>query len=212
VSTDRVKPGAISTYEDLAKPEWKGKVCTRSGKHEYNVGFLAAMIAEKGEAAAEQWARGVKANLARKPLGGDRDQAKAIKDGVCDVALMNTYYMGLMSTNEKEPEQKEWAKATKIVFPTFAGKGTQVNVSAAGITKHAKNKDNAVKLLEFLSSDLAQKMYAEINYEYPVKPGAEIAPLVKSWGTFQPQEINLETVAKNWGLASKIMDKVDFDG
>jgi len=212
VSKDRVKPGAISTYEDLAKPEWKGKVCSRSGKHEYNVALLAAMIAQNGETVAEQWARGVKANLARKPLGGDRDQAKAIKDGVCDVALMNTYYMGLMQTNDKQPEQKEWANAVTIVFPTFGGKGTQVNVSAAGITKYAKNKDNAVKLLEFLSGDMAQKMYAEVNFEYPVKPGAEIAPLVKSWGSFQPQEINLETVARNWSLASKIMDKVDFDG
>jgi len=212
VSKDRVKDGAIKTYEDLAKPEWKGKVCTRSGKHEYNVALLAAMIAQNGEAAAENWARGVKANLARKPLGGDRDQAKAIKDGVCDVALMNTYYMGLMTTNDKEPEQKEWANAVKIVFPTFGGKGTQVNVSAAGVTKYAKNKDNAVKLLEFLSNDMAQKMYAEVNFEYPVKPGAEVAPLVKSWGSFQPQEINLETIAKNWPLASKIMDKVDFDG
>ncbi len=211
VSKDRVKPGAIKTYEDLAKPEWKGKICTRSGKHEYNVGLLAAMIAEKGEKAAEDWARGVKANLARKPQGNDRVQVKAIKDGVCDVAIVNTYYMGLMQTNDKEPEQKEWANAVNLVFPTFDGKGTHVNVSAAGITKYSKNKDNAVKLLEFLASDLAQKMYAETNFEYPVKPGAEISPLVKSWGSFTAQEINLETVAKNWGLASKIMDRVDFD-
>ena len=212
VSKDRVKPGAIKTYEDLAKPEWKGKICTRSGKHEYNVALLAAMIVENGEAAAEEWARGVKANLARKPQGNDRVQVKAIKDGVCDVAIVNTYYMGLMQTNDKEPEQKEWANAANIVFPTFGGNGTQVNISAAGITKHAKNKDNAVKLLEFLSGDLAQKMYAEVNYEYPVKPGAEINPLVKSWGSFQPQEVSLEAVARNMALATKIMDKVDFDG
>ncbi len=211
IAKDRVMPGAIKTYEDLAKPEWKGKICTRSGKHEYNVGLLAAMIAEKGETAAEDWARGVKANLARKPQGNDRVQVKAIKDGVCDVAIVNTYYMGLMQTNNKEPEQKEWSNAVNIVFPTFDGKGTHVNVSAAGITKYSKNKDNAVKLLEFLASDLAQKMYAETNFEYPVKPGAEIAPLVKSWGSFTAQEINLETIAKNWGLASKIMDRVDFD-
>jgi len=131
---------------------------------------------------------------------------------VCDVALANTYYMGLMQTNDKEPEQKEWASAVNIVFPTFSGKGTHVNVSAAGVTKHAKNKANAIKLLEFLSDDLAQKMYAELNFEYPVKPGAEIHPLVKSWGSFTPQEINLESVAKNWGLAARIMDRVDFDG
>jgi len=212
VSKDRVKPGAIKTYEDLVKPEWKGKICTRSGKHEYNVALLAAMIVEKGEAAAEQWARGVKANLARKPQGNDRVQVKAIKDGVCDVAIANTYYMGLMQTNEKEPEQKEWANAVNIVFPTFSGKGTQVNVSAAGITKHAKNKDNAVKLLEFLSGDLAQKMYAQVNFEYPVKPGAEMHPLVKSWGSFQAQEASLQAIARNMALATKIMDKVDFDG
>jgi iron(III) transport system substrate-binding protein len=211
VSKTRVKAGELKTYEDLADPKWKGKVCTRSGKHEYNIGLLAAMIAAKGEAAAEQWARGVKANLARKPLGGDRDQVKAILDGVCDVALGNTYYMGLMATNEKEPEQKQWAASANIVFPTFSGKGTQVNVSAAGITKHAKNRDNAVKLLEFLSGDNAQKLYAEVNYEYPVKPGVEPSAIVKSWGTFTPQEVNLETVAKNWAAASRIMDKVDFD-
>jgi iron(III) transport system substrate-binding protein len=210
-SKERVKPGEAATYEDLAKPHMKGRICTRSGKHEYNIGLVAAMIAEKGEAAAEQWAKGVKANLARKPQGNDRTQVKGIKDGVCDVALANTYYMGLMQTNEKEPEQKEWANAVSIVFPTFQGSGTHVNVSAAGITKHAKNRANAVKLLEFLSDDRAQKMYAERNFEYPVKPGAEIHPLVKSWGSFKPQEINLETIAKNWGLASKIMDRVDFD-
>jgi iron(III) transport system substrate-binding protein len=211
VSKTRVKAGEVKTYEDLAKPEFKGRICTRSGKHEYNIGLLAAMIAEKGEAKAEEWARGLKANLARKPQGSDRVQVKAILDGVCDVALVNTYYMGLMMTNDKEPEQKEWANAANIVFPTFDGKGTQVNVSAAGITKNAKNKDNAVKLLEFLSGDRAQKLYAEVNFEYPVKPGVEPSSIVKSWGSFTPQEVNLETVAKNWAAASRIMDKVDFD-
>ena len=212
VSKDRVKPGEVRSYEDLAKPHMKGRVCTRSGKHEYNIGLLAAIIAEKGEQAAEAWARDVKANLARKPQGNDRTQVKAVKDGVCDVALGNTYYMGLMQTNEKEPAQKEWAAAVNVVFPTLGDHGTHVNVSAAGITKHAQHKENAIKLIEFLTGDPAQKMYAEVNFEYPVKPGVALHPLVKSWGSFVPHKINLETVAKNWGLASKIMDRVNYDG
>jgi iron(III) transport system substrate-binding protein len=211
-SKTRVKPGEVATYEDLTKPHMKGRICTRSGKHEYNIGLLAAVIAEKGEQGAEEWARGVKANLARKPQGNDRVQVKAIKEGICDVALGNTYYMGLMQTNEKEPEQKEWAAAVNVVFATFDSKGTHVNISGAGVTKHGKNRANAVKLLEFLSDDLAQMMYAELNFEYPVKLGAQLSPLVKSWGPFAPQEVNLETIAKNWGLATKIMDRVDFDG
>jgi iron(III) transport system substrate-binding protein len=212
VSKVRVKPGEIVTYDDLAKPHMKGRVCTRSGKHEYNIGLLAAMIADRGEQAAEAWARGVKANLARKPQGNDRSQVKAVKDGVCDVALVNTYYMGLMQTNEKEPEQKQWAASVDVVFPTFGGKGTHVNVSAAGIAKHAKNKANAIKLIEYLSGDEAQKLYAERNFEYPVKPGAGIDPLVKSWGEFKPHDVDLEAVARNWGLASRIMDRVNYDG
>jgi iron(III) transport system substrate-binding protein len=211
-SKDRVKDGEIETYADLASPRFKGKVCTRSGKHDYTLSLIAAMVAEKGEQAAEDFVRKLKANLARKPKGNDRAQVKAINEGLCDVSLGNTYYMGQMATNEKNPEQKDWANAVRIVFPTVNGTGTHVNISGAAITKHGKNKENARKLLEFLSDSFAQKMYAEQNFEYPVKAGVAWHPMVKSWGSFTPSEINLETIAKHRATATKIMDRVNFDG
>lgn len=210
-SKDRVKPGEITSYEDLAKPHMKGRVCTRSGKHVYSVALLASIVAEKGEAAAETWARGVKANLARRPQGNDRAQVKAIKEGICDVSLGNNYYLGLMTTNEKNPEQKQWAAAVNILFPNQTDRGTHMNISTAAVVEHAKNKANAVKLLEFLSSDKGQKMYAQINFEYPVKPGIATHPLVASWGKFRADDANLVDIAKYRATASRIMDRVGFD-
>ncbi len=207
----RVKPGEITSYEDLADPKMKGRVCTRSGKHVYNVSLLASIIAAKGEAFAEQWARGVKANLARKPQGNDRAQVKAVFQGECDVALGNTYYMGKMQTNEKKPEQKQWAAAVNVVFPNQAGRGAHVNISGAGVTKSAKNKAGAIKLIEFLSSDAAQKIYAEDNFEYPVKAGVKLHPVVASWGTFKADEQFLSKIAEQRTTATRIMDKVRFD-
>jgi iron(III) transport system substrate-binding protein len=220
-SKDRVKPGAITTYEDLADPKWQGRVCTRSGKHPYNVSLLASIIAHKGEAAAEAWARGLKANLARKPQGNDRGQVKAVKDGVCDVALGNTYYMGLMATNEKEPEQKEWAAAVRIVFPNqpdeadakdpLRVRGTHVNASAGAVTKNAPRAADAQRFLEFLSDTGAQAIYAGQDFEYPVKAGTPLHPLVASWGAFKADAVNLDGVARLRDLAVKIMDRVAFD-
>ncbi len=208
---DRVKPGEVTTYEDLAKPHMKGRVCTRSGKHVYNVSLLAWMIAAKGEAAAEAWARGVKANLARKPQGNDRAQVKAVYQGECDVAVGNTYYMGKMMTNEKSPEQKKWAAAVTLIFPNQKGIGTHINISGAGITSSAKNKANAVKLIEFLSGDAAQKIYAEDNFEYPIKAGVKLHPIVAGWGTFKADETFLFKIAQHRIKASRIMDKVRFN-
>ncbi len=207
----RVKPGEIKTYEDLAAPHMKGRVCTRSGKHIYNVSLLASIIVAKGEKAAEEWARGVKANLARRPQGNDRAQVKAVFQGECDVALGNTYYMGKMATNDKAPEQKEWAAAVNLIFPNQDGRGTHVNISGAGVTKSARNKANAIKLIEFLAGDKAQKIYAEGNFEYPVKAGVALHPLVASWGTFKADTASLSDVAKQRILATKIMDRVRFD-
>jgi len=215
----RVKDGEITSYEDLATPAFKGRVCTRSGKHDYNITLLASIIAAKGKTAAEDWAKGVKANLARRPQGNDRGQVKAIYQGECDVSIGNTYYMGKMATNEKNPEQKDWAKAVRIIFPnqpgakgaTNDGRGTHVNLSGAAVTKHAKRRSAAVKLLEFLSGDIAQKIYAEQNFEYPVKTTATWHPLVKSWGTFRADTQNLREIAKLKAEASKIMDRVAFD-
>jgi iron(III) transport system substrate-binding protein len=208
---DRVKPGEITSYEDLAAPHMKGRVCTRSGKHVYNVSLLASIIAATGEAAAEAWAMGVKANQARKPQGNDRAQVKAVFQGECDVALGNTYYMGKMQTNEKSPEQKNWAAAVNVVFPNQKGRGTHVNISGAGVTKSAGNRENAIKLIEFLASDTAQKIYAEDNFEYPVKAGVALPALVASWGTFKADEAFLSNVAAQRTLATRIMDRVRFD-
>ncbi|MAF96043.1 MAG: iron ABC transporter substrate-binding protein [Rhodospirillaceae bacterium] len=207
----RVKPGEAATYEDLAQPHMKGRVCTRSGKHVYNVSLLASIIAAKGEAAAEAWARGLKANLARKPQGNDRAQVKAVYQGECDVALGNTYYMGKMMTNEKSPVQKKWAAAVNVIFPNQGGRGTHVNISGAGVTKGAKNKANAVKLIEFLSGGAAQKIYAEGNFEYPIKAGVKPHPIVAGWGKFKADETFLSKIAEHRTQATRIMDKVRFN-
>ena len=211
VHKDRVRPGEVTSYADLADPKMKGRVCSRSGKHAYNISLLASIVAAEGEAAAEAWASGVKANLARRPQGNDRSQVKAIKEGECDVALGNTYYMGKMATNEKRPEQKEWAAAVRIIFPNQDGRGTHVNISGAAVTKSAKHRDDAVKLIEYLSGDAAQAIYAQRNFEYPVKPGVPLLPLVASWGDFKADSTLLSVIAEYRITASKIMDRVAFD-
>ncbi len=211
VHKDRVKENEVMSYEDLAKPHMKGRICIRSGKHVYNVSLLAGVVAAKGISGAEEWAKGVKSNLARKPKGNDRAQVKGVYEGECDVAIGNTYYMGKMATNEKSPEQKEWAKSVRIVFPNQADRGTHVNISGAGVTKSAKNKDNAIKLIEFLSSNAAQKIYAEDNFEYPINGGAKVHPLVASWGTFKADTVRLDQIGTHRREASKIMDRVNFN-
>ena len=208
---DRVKPGELSSYADLADPKFKARVCTRSGKHNYNVSLLAWIIAVRGENVAKAWARGVKANFARRPQGNDRTQVKAVYQGECDVALGNTYYMGKMMTNQKEPEQKKWAASVNIIFPTQGDSGTHVNISGAGATKSGKNKDNSIKLIEFLSGDAAQKIYAEDNFEYPVKAGTALHPLVASWGKFKADTVYLSKIAEHRARATRIMDEVRFD-
>lgn len=209
-SKDRVSQDAI-TYEELADPKWKGKICTRDGQHSYNVGLIASMIAEHGEAETEKWLTGLKNNLARKPDGGDRDQAKAIFAGECDLALGNTYYVGLMMTNEKEPEQKDWANAIKVLFPNTNDRGTHVNISGVALAKHAPNKENAQKLIDFLASGEAQEIYAAQVFEYPVMPGKEPADIVKSFGTIKPATLPLADIAANRKKASELVDKVGYN-
>ena len=208
---DRVAAGAITNTSDLADPKLKGRVCTRSGKHGYNVAFLAAMIARDGEAAAEEWLRGVKANLARKPQGNDRAQAKAIHAGVCDVALANTYYMGKMATNEKKPEQNDWASVIRVHFLDQEGPGQHVNISGAGVIKGAKNRAQAVQLIEFLAGDIAQQMYASSNFEYPVKAGVATDPFIESLGEFRADELSLSEIARHRKAASRMVDRVGFE-
>jgi len=207
---DRVTQKAI-TYEELADPKWRNKICIRSGQHVYNVALIASMIAAHGEDWTEQWLRGVKANLARKPAGDDRLQVKGVYSGECDIAVGNTYYMGAMLRDKKHPEQTEWANSVNILFPNTNDRGTHVNVSGAVLAKNAPHKENAMKLLEFLASDKGQEMYAEVNNEYPVKDGVAWSELVKSWGTFKPDPISLNEIAALRKTASEMVDKVGFD-
>jgi len=209
-SKERVKLDKI-TYEDLADPKWRGKICIRSGQHVYNVALIASLIAAHGEEWTETWLKGVKSNLARKPAGDDRLQVKGVYAGECDIAVGNTYYKGAMLKNDKEPEQKEWANSVTIIFPNTDDRGTHVNISGAVVAKYAPHKDNAVKLLEFLASDQGQEMYADVNNEYPVKEGIPWSPLVKSWGAFKPDPISLNDIAALRKKASELVDKVGFD-
>lgn len=208
-SKERVAAGEVTTYEDLADPKWKGRLCTRSGLHDYNVALLGAVIVHHGEEAATAWAEGLKANLAKKPDGGDRDQVKAIAAGECDIALGNTYYMGQMLA---DPEQIPWAESVNIVFPTFEDGGTHLNISGVAMTKSAPNKENALKFMEWLSSDAAQKIYAETNHEFPVKEGVARSELVSSWGEFTPDTTPLADIAAARAAALKIMETVNYDG
>ena len=210
-SKDRVKPGELETLADLADPKFRGRICTRSGKHVYNIALIASVIAHEGEAAAEQWLTGVRDNLARKPQGNDRAQAKGIYEGVCDVAISNHYYMGKMATNEKKPEQKEWAKAVNVQFLDQNGRGNHVNISGAAVIKGAKNRDDAVALLEFLAGDMAQNMYATVNFEFPVKEGIKTHELVESWGPFKADSLSLDEMARHRTAATKLVDKTGFD-
>lgn len=207
-SKDRVQPGAVTTYEDLADPKWQGKICMRSGTNDYNVALTAAVLAHHDAAFTTAWLEGVKANLARKPNGGDRDQVKAIWAGECDIAIGNTYYYGQMIN---DPEQVEWANAVRLDFPVFEGAGTHMNISGIAMTKSAPNHDAALKLMEWLASDAAQKIYSETNYEFPVKPGVERSELVKSWGEFTPDSLSLAEVAAKRPEALKLIETVDFD-
>jgi iron(III) transport system substrate-binding protein len=199
------------TYSQLADPKWKGKVCSRSGQHPYNTALVAAYIAHHGEAKAEQWLRGLKANLARKATGGDRDVARDIMGGICDLGVGNSYYVGLMRSGRGGEEQKKWGAAIKVLLPTFEGGGTHVNVSGAGVAKNAPNRENAVKFLEYLVSPAAQKIYAEANFEYPVRQGATVHPIIADLGKLNVDPVPLADIARHRVAASRLIDKVGFD-
>lgn len=199
------------TYEELADPNWKGKICIRSGQHPYNTALIAHMIAKHGEAKAEQWLRGIKANLARKAGGGDREVARDILGGLCDIGIANTYYVGLMRSGAGGPEQEKWGNGINVLLPTFVGGGSHVNVSGAAVARHAPNKDNAIKLLEFLVSDEAQAIYAKANYEYPVKAGAQLDPIIAKLGKLTVDTTPLADISKQRKAASLLVDKVGFD-
>jgi iron(III) transport system substrate-binding protein len=206
---DRVADGAITDLEDLAKPEWKGRVCLRAGSHDYNRAMVASMIAAHGVAKTEAWARGVVANLARKPQGNDRSQAKAIFQGICDVAIMNSYYYGNMKFGDAA-DQKQWAAAIRLVFTNQSSRGNHMNVSGGGVAKYAKNRADAIRFLEFLTEKTAQRLYGEINYEYPVNPAVPAGGELASWGQFKPDDLPIERLAELAPQAQMIIDRVGW--
>jgi iron(III) transport system substrate-binding protein len=207
-SKERV-PQSTITYEELADPKWKGKICTRSGQQIYNNALFAAFLAHHGEAKTEEWLKGVKANLAQKPSGGDREVARDITAGKCDIGLGNTYYWALMLN--REPDKKAWADATKVILPTFADGGTHVNVSAVVLTKNAPNRANAMKLIEWLVSEPAQRIYADMNFEYPVRSGIPLNATIAAYGALKPDPVAIAKIAEHKSAAAKLVDKVGFD-
>ncbi|NND20698.1 MAG: Fe(3+) ABC transporter substrate-binding protein [Silicimonas sp.] len=209
-SKDRVAPGEVTTYEDLADPKWKGRICTRSGTHVYTLGLVGAMIEHNGVDATEDWLEGVKANLAKQPEGNDRAQVKSIWAGECDISLGNTYYMGAMLD---DPEQQDWANAVRIEFPTFAdGAGTHVNVSGVAMTAASPNQEEALKFMEFLASPEAQSIYAGVVSEYPARADVVPSERVASWGDFEADTTSLTAIANERPEALKMVERVDFDG
>ena len=223
-SKERIKNGEVETYEQLADPKLRGKICTRSGLNAYNLALTSAILHHHGEEFAINWLNGLKGNLARKPQGNDRAQVKAIWAGECDISIGNTYYMGKML---EDAEQAEWANSVRIIFPKFENGGTHVNVSGIGMAKFSPNPENALKFMEFLSSATAQEIYATANFEYPIAPGTQADKLVKSkrvlsfqeisyWPlsniSFEADDVNLMTIAKLRKRALELTEIVDFDG
>ena len=205
---ERVKQTAI-TYDELADPKWKGKICIRSGQHIYNIGLFAAMIGKVGEAKTEEWLRGVKANLAQKPSGGDRETARDVAAGKCDLGIGNTYYWALM--NDRETDKKAWADATKVILPTFKDGGTHVNISGVVVAKYAPNRANASKFIEWMVGEKAQRMHADLTYEYPVRSGIAINKTIAGYGPLKADQLTLSQIAQNRKKASVLVDKVGFD-
>ena len=210
VSKERVGKQVITTIEDLASPKWQGRVCSRKGSHVYNRAILASLIAHNGEEAAKNWTLGLVDNLARRPQGNDRAQAKAIYSGQCDVALMNTYYYGKMKFAKDKPEQQKWANAMEIAFFNQDGRGQHVNISAAGITKGSKRKDLARAFLEWVTSEEAQQIYTKVNFEYPVNPNAQLSEEVASWGTFKMDMLPMNVIADNSPQAQRIINETGW--
>ncbi len=199
------------TYEQLADPEWRNRLCVRSGQHPYNTAMIAAHIVYHGEDATRAWLEGMKQNLARAATGGDRDVARDIMGGICDIGVGNSYYVGLMRSGRGGPEQVKWGEAIKVILPTFEGGGTHVNISGAAVARHSPNRGEAVRLLEYLVSDDAQKLYAEANFEYPVKRGAEIDPIIAALGDLEVDPTPLVDIARQRDAASRLVDRVRFD-
>ena len=211
VHNDKIAEGEITRIEDLANPKWKGKICSRPGSHVYNRGIMASVLAALGEEEAEKWAKAMVANFAKRPQGNDRAQVKAIHEGECEIALINNYYFGKLKFSE-DPEQRKWVESVRLVFPNQAegDRGAHVNISGGGIAKFSKNKEEAQKLLEFLTSEKAQKLYGEINFEYPANLKIEPGDELKSWGSFREDTLPIIKIAELAPDAQKIIDRVGW--
>ncbi|MBI29670.1 MAG: Iron uptake protein A1 [Alphaproteobacteria bacterium MarineAlpha5_Bin11] len=211
VDKNRVKNGEIKRIEDLANQKWEGRICSRPGSHVYNRALMASIIAAHGNIEAEKWANKFVNNLARKPQGNDRAQVKAIYEGECDIAIINNYYFGKLKFSE-DPEQKKWIKNLRLIFPNQedGDRGSHINISGGGIAKFSKNKNEAIALLEFLTSEKAQKLYGEINFEYPVNPNIATTSELKSWGVFKEDQLPIIKIAELAPVAQKIIDRVGW--
>ncbi len=211
VNKKRIKSNEIMRLEDLADDQWKGKICSRPGSHVYNRGIMASILAAHGEEKAEEWAKKLVENLARRPQGNDRSQVKAIYEGECDIAIINNYYFGKLKFSD-DPEQRKWAESVRLIFPNqgLNDRGAHVNISGGGIAKYSKNKKEAQALLEFLSSEKAQKLYGEINFEYPVNPNVKPTTELQKWGEFREDQLPIIKIAELAPLAQKIIDRVGW--
>ena len=205
----KVDPAELSTYEDLASEKWKGRICIRSSSNIYNQSLMASIIAADGADSARAWAKGVTANMAQPPKGGDRDQIRAAAAGVCDVVVANTYYLaGMLRSSDKA--QVAAASKVAVFWPNQSGRGTHVNVSGAALTKHASNKEEAIKLLEFLTDVEAQGWYGDVNGEFPVRDGIAAGALMAGWGTFKMDSLNLSVLGENNRQAVILMDEAGW--
>ncbi|MEE2745903.1 MAG: extracellular solute-binding protein, partial [Pseudomonadota bacterium] len=209
VSKQHVDSSQIRRIEDLAHPSWRGRICSRPGSHVYNRALLASLIAANGAKSAEQWASGLVANLAQRPQGNDRAQVKAIYQGVCDIAIINSYYFGKLR-NSNILAQRKWADGVQIIFTNQQDRGNHINISGGGVAKHSKNKMTAIKFLEFLSGEIAQKLYAEVNYEFPGNPTVEYSDELSSWGSFIEDKLPIGVIAELAPEAQKIIDRVGW--
>ena len=211
VDKDRVNKNEIQRIEDLAEPKWRGRICSRPGSHVYNRALMASIIAEHGEVEAEKWADNLVKNLARRPQGNDRAQVKSIYEGECDIAIINNYYFGKLKYSE-DPKQREWIKNLLLIFPNqgINDRGAHINISGGGVAKHSKNRESAVALLEFLTSPKAQKLYGEINFEYPVNPKVLASKELISWGEFKEDKLPIIKIAELAPNAQKIIDRVGW--
>lgn len=205
--TDKINSNTIKRYEDLQDSAFKNQICVRSSSNIYNQSLTASLIQANGETVTEEWAKGFVANFARQPQGGDRDQIRAAAAGQCSIVIANTYYLAQMLAEDETTSDRKAAEKINIIWPNQDDRGAHVNVSGAGVIKHAPNKENAIKLIEFLSSDKAQQIYADVNYEYPVKDDIQVNPILAKWGEFKLDLLKLETLGSNNPNSIKLMDR-----